>query len=152
MRFIPFGEPWRNPVIEHFNDVFDTRFFRTQRFRNVEHLKEQAAVFEAFHNPHHRYSALKRATPDERERRLGFTPRVLDPATPLPTELPRRGLVEFRLIRSDRLLKVLDASITMPEELVHRYVSATLHLRTQRLLIEAHGQFFRMELPFRLKR
>lgn len=149
---IPFSEPWRNPVIEHFNDVFDKRFFRTQRFHGLDELKGQAGVFEAFHNSHHRYSVLKRATPEERERKLAFTSRLLDPGTVVPTELPRRGLVEFvRLIRSDRLLKVLDAKVTVPGELVHRYVTATLHLRTQRLVIEAHGHFFRMELPFRLK-
>ncbi len=153
VRFIPFSEPWRNPVVEHFNDVFDKRFFRTQRFRDPDHLREQAAVFEAFHNAHHRYSALHRATPDEREAKLAFIPRLLDPATALPTELPPRGLVEFvRLIRSDRLLKVLDAKIAMPEELVHRYVTATLYLRTHRLVVQAHGQLFRMEMPFRLKR
>src|SRR5829696_1534910 len=26
VRFIPFAEPWRNGVVEHFNDVFDKRF------------------------------------------------------------------------------------------------------------------------------
>ncbi|MGH2703720.1 MAG: hypothetical protein ACRDJ4_01075 [Actinomycetota bacterium] len=115
-------------------------------------MKEQAAIFETFHNSHHRYSALNRATPEEREAKLAFTPRLLDPVAALPTELPRRGLIEFvRLIRSDRLLKVLDAKTTMPEELVHRYVVATLYLRTRRLVVQAHGQLLRMDLPFRVK-
>ena len=29
-RFIPVREPWRNGVIEHFNDVWDKSFFRTK--------------------------------------------------------------------------------------------------------------------------
>jgi len=31
-RFIPIREPWRNGVVEHFNDVWDKAFFRTSRF------------------------------------------------------------------------------------------------------------------------
>jgi len=152
VRFIPFSEPWRNGVVEHFNDVFDKRFFRTQRFTGLDHLREQAAIFEEFHNTHHRYSSLKGSTPEEWERRQRFTPRLLDPSFTPPIVLPRRGQVEFvRLIRSDRILKVLDAKITVPEDLVHRYVTATLHLRTERLVIDAAGQYFRMELPFRVK-
>ncbi len=152
VRFIPFSEPWRNGVIEHFNDVFDKRLFRTQRFCGLDHLKQQASIFEAFHNGHHRYSALRGATPDEWQERQRFSPRLLDPATTIPTELPRRGQVEFvRLIRSDRILKVLDAKITMPEALIHRYVTAVLHLRTERLVVQATGDYFRMDLPFRVK-
>ncbi|MGH2691510.1 MAG: integrase core domain-containing protein [Actinomycetota bacterium] len=152
VRFIPFSQPWRNGVIEHFNDVFDKRLFRTQRFCDLDHLKEQARIFEAFHNTHHRYSALKGVTPDEWQQRQRFSPRLLDPELTIPTELPGRGQVEFvRLIRSDRILKVLDAKITMPEELIHRYVTAILHLRTERLVVQAAGDYFRMELPFRLK-
>lgn len=152
VRFIPFGEPWRNPVIEHFNDVFDKRFFRRERFADKRHLRKRAREFETFHNSKHRYSALKRATPDELERKLGFSPKLLDPAIRPPTELPRRGVVEFvRLIRSDRQLKVLDVKIVMPEKLVHRYVTAKLYLRTHRLVIEAHGIYYRKEIPFDLK-
>jgi len=148
VRLIPFGEPWRNAVVEHFNDVFDKRFFRTERFRDLRHLAARAAEFEAFHNTHHRYSALKGATPEEWERRLSFVPRLLDPGFQLPTSLPRRGLVEFiRLIRSDRTLKVLGAKITVPEEFVHRYVTATLHVRTQRLVIDCEGSRIETEFP-----
>ena len=152
VRFIPFAEPWRNPVIEHFNDVFDKRFFRTERFHDLAHLKRRARTFERFHNSHHRYSALKGATPDEWEARLSFETRLPPNGFELPTSLPRRGLVEFvRLIRSDRNLKILGSKIPMPEELVHRYVTATLHVRTQRLVIEAENHPWRAELPFLLK-
>jgi putative transposase len=152
VRFIPFAEPWRNPVIEHFNDTFDKQFFRAERFPRLAHLKRRALAFERFHNSHHRYSILKGATPDEFERDLGFEPRLPDDDFELPTALPRRGLIEFvRLIRSDRALKVLGSKIEMPQLLVHRYVTATLHVRTQRLVIEAEGHSWHKELPFPLK-
>lgn len=42
----------------------------------------------------------------------------------------------IRLIRSDRILKVLaGVKLTLPEALVHRYVTATLDVGTQRLVI-----------------
>ncbi|HYV01123.1 MAG TPA: integrase core domain-containing protein [Actinomycetota bacterium] len=151
-RFIPFGEPWRNAVVEHFNDVFDKRFFRTERFESIDTLMARAAEFETFHNARHRYSALKGATPDEWGHRLGFVPRRLDPTLEPPTTVPRRGRVEFvRLIRSDRLARILGAKIVLPTELVHRYVTATLHVRDHRLVIEDR-EGFHLEVPFPLNR
>lgn len=35
-RFIPVREPWRNGVVERFNDVWDKSFFRTEVFEGVE--------------------------------------------------------------------------------------------------------------------
>ncbi len=150
-RFIPYGEPWRNAVVEHFNDVFDKRFFRTERFRDIRHLAERARAFEAFHNTHHRYSALKGHTPEEWEGRMRFSPRLPDPGYRLPEGLPQRGRVEFiRLIRSDRELKILGGKSLVPEAFVHRYVTATLHVRTQRFVIDCDGR--RVEMPFLLAR
>ncbi|MFA5788082.1 MAG: hypothetical protein WDA71_14055 [Actinomycetota bacterium] len=152
VRFIPFAEPWRNAVIEHFNDVFDKRFFRTERFSDLAHLERRACAFEAFHNSHHRYSVLGGATAQEWERKLGFTPKLLDPSFTPPQDLPRRGQIEFvRLIRSDRVLKVLGSKIEVPGELVHRYVIATLHVRAQRLALRCEDHPWRAELPFSLK-
>jgi putative transposase len=149
-RFIPFGEPWRNGVVEHFNEVFDKRFFRNERFNDLAHLARRAAEFEAFHNAHHRYSALKGATPQEWERRIGFVPALLEPTGEVPTELPRRGMVEFvRLVRSERVVRILGARITVPGEFVHRYLTATLYLRTRRLLLDCQGT--RLEIPFVLR-
>jgi len=153
VRFIPFSEPWRNPVIEHFNDVFDKRFFRTEHFGSREHLTSRAATFEAFHNTHHRYSVLKGATPQEWEAKLGFQPRFPPPEAVVARELPQRGQVQFiRLIRSDRQLRILGAKLPMPDELVYRYVTATLHLRTEQLVIENTDLPWRTELAFPLSK
>ena len=151
VRFIPFAEPWRNGVVEHFNDVFDKRFFRTEQFHGLDHLAQRAQVFEDFHNAHHRYSALHGATPAEWEARWPWTPRLLDPTFTPPTALPRRGQIDFvRLIRSDQLLKILGAKLPVPETLVHRYVTATLHVRRERL-VATYEDLWRMEVPFILK-
>jgi len=61
--FIPEAEPWRQGVIEKFNDVFDKMFFRSQVFKNFAHLSKESLVFENFHNNNHRYGKLKGKTP-----------------------------------------------------------------------------------------
>ncbi|MDE3102803.1 MAG: integrase core domain-containing protein [Chloroflexota bacterium] len=137
--FVPIREPWRQGVIEHFNDTFDKRFFRTERFRDVRHLATQLRRFEGFHNTHHRYAAIGRATPAEFAAKAGFTPRVLEPDFRIPERLPRRGRVEFiRLVRSDRILSVLGEQITLGADQVHEYVTAILHVRRGELEV-VHG-------------
>lgn len=61
--FAPESEPWRQGVIEKFNDVYNKTFFRTQHFRNFKHLSKESYVFENFHNLNHRYGKLKGKTP-----------------------------------------------------------------------------------------
>ncbi len=91
------------------------------------------------------------ATPDEVTRRLGFRPRLLDPAYRIPARPPRRGKIEFiRLIRSDRLLRVMDARIGLPEGLVYEYVTAVLDVASEKLDVLHLGRHVKT-LPFRLE-
>ena len=126
-RFVPPSEPWRNGTVEHFNDTFDKRFFRQERFDSLPHLKQRALAFERFHNANHRYRATNGRTPAEsagdRKRRK---PR---PLAQLPARWPAAGRVEFvRFIRSDRKLRLLGRAITMPDTVVYEYVTAVLDL------------------------
>lgn len=125
--FIPQGEPWRNGVVERFNDTFNQRFFRSERFRSREHVAERALAFERFHNANHRYRATGRRTPDELT--AAAKRRAAIPRAELPAGWPEQGRVEFiRFIRSDQQLRILRRQITMPEHLTYRYVTATLDL------------------------
>lgn len=149
--FVPVREPWRQGVIEHFNDTFDKRFFRTERFPDVRHLARQLRRFEDFHNTHHRYAAIGRATPAEFLATSGFEPRLLGPGFPLPERLPRRGQVAFiRLVRSDRLLSVLGEQITLGPAQVHEYVTAILHVHRGELEI-VHGEKTIKRVDFALR-
>lgn len=124
--FIPPREPWRNGTIEHFNDTFDKRFFRQERFNGLPHLTERAAAFERFHNTQHRYSATSGRTPEET---TAVKPRTPLEAEKIPAGWPERGRVEFiRFIRSDHRLRVLGRAITMPDGTAYQYVTATLDL------------------------
>jgi putative transposase len=124
--FIPPREPWRNGTIEHFNDTFDKRFFRQERFTGLEHLAERASAFERFHNARHRYSATGGRAPDESTAANKRTPAALEQ---LPAGWPDRGRVEFiRFIRSDHKLRLLGRAIPMPDGNAYQYVTATLDL------------------------
>jgi putative transposase len=125
--FIPPREPWRNGTIEHFNDTFDKRFFRQERFTGVEHLTERAGAFEHFHNAQHRYSATRGRAPEETA--VASKPRAPRPLAELPASWPGRGKVEFiRFIRSDHKLRLLGRAIAMPDGSAYQYVTATLDL------------------------
>lgn len=125
--FIPQSEPWRNAVVEHFNDTFDKRFFRSERFADRAQLAGRASEFEQFHNANHRYRATERRTPNEVA--AATQRRQPTPLAQLPTGWPERGKIEFiRFIRSDRKLRLLHRSIEVPEQLVYDYVTATLDL------------------------
>ena len=133
-RFIPLREPWRNGVVEHFNDVWDKSFFRTERFSGLDHLARENAAFVSFHNQHHRYSAHGGASPDEVW--AGRTYQPLLPGYAVPTSLPAKGRIEvIRYIRSNRRLDLFGKRLTVAEEHTHQYVTATIRVRAKQLIV-----------------
>jgi hypothetical protein len=141
--FIPPREPWRNGTIEHFNDTFDKRFFRQERFAGREQLAERASAFEAFHNRQHRYRATNGRAPDETAPVARRDPLPIDE---LPAGWPAAGRIEFiRFIRSDHKLRLLGRAIRVPDGHAYQYVTATLDLArasaTDNLLVcDEHGE------------
>jgi len=142
--FIPQGEPWRNGTCEQFNDTFDKRFFRSERFDDRDRLADRALEFECFHNANHRYRSTGKRTPDELT--AGIERRRPTPLAELPPGWPEQGRIEFiRFIRSDRKLRLLRRSIEMPETQVYRYVTAALDLsipakESNLLITDHHGE------------
>ena len=103
--FIPLNEPWRNGIIEHFQNVFDKMLFRSQVFQGFSHFCEEAKIFELFHNQNHRYSTLNGKTPVEKFSGKG---RCLARDFKLPRTLAiADGYVHIvRFIRSNRMLDI----------------------------------------------
>lgn len=133
-RFIPLREPWRNGVVEHFNDVWDKSFFRTERFGSLDHLRVENAAFIEFHNVHHRYAAHGGASPAEMWRGRS-RPALAARYTP-PTRLPTKGRIEVvRYVRSDRRLELFGKRITLAEDQTHQYVTAIIKVRSQALVV-----------------
>ncbi len=132
--FIPIREPWRNGIVERFNNVFDKTFFRAQFFKNFDYLCKQALSFEHFHMHNHRYSTMHGKTPNQQAskniKRL--------PATfTLPHELTiADGFVHFiRFIRSNRTLDTNGEHFPMPMSVVYEYVWATIDTEQEKLLV-----------------
>lgn len=133
-RFIPLREPWRNGIVEHFNDVWDKSFFRTEVFSSIEHLRAENAAFIEFHNTHHRYSAHGGVTPNQIWD--GRLHRPLAAAYQPPTRLPAMGRIEVvRYIRSNRRIDLFGKRLTVAEDQTHQYVTAIIKVRTKKVLI-----------------
>lgn len=133
-RFIPLREPWRNGIVEHFNDVWDKSFFRTEVFSSIEHLRAENTAFIEFHNTHHRYSAHNGATPNQLWD--GRLHRPLSKAYRPPTRLPARGRIEVvRYVRSNRRLDLFGKRITVAEDQTHQYVTAIIKVRARKVIV-----------------
>jgi len=126
--FIPIGEPWRNGVIEKFNDTYNKKFFRRQWFTNYSMLKRQSKNFQRFHNKYHRYSCLKGKTPLEFIRKDGYEPIKIGGNTKLPDlkTVPDGNIILIRFIRSNRLLDIFGEKFKVSKSLIYSYVKAVI--------------------------
>lgn len=133
--FIPIGEPWRNGVIEKFNDTYNKKFFRQQWFPSYSALKRQSKNFQRFHNKHHRYSCLKGKTPLEVIQKTGFKPHQLAANTKLPDldTVPDGNIILIRFIRSNCILNIFGEKFKVSKSLVYSYVKAVILTEIHRL-------------------
>lgn len=132
--FIPLHEPWRNGIVEKFQDVFDKTFFRRQHFNHFTQLVQQAAQFEQFHNQQHRYSTLAGKTPlEKRSAKIRYLPKHFS----VPEKLAiAPGFIHFiRFIRSSNLVDIFGETFSVPTELTYTYVWATIDTKQQTLAI-----------------
>jgi putative transposase len=132
--FIPIKEPWRNGIIERFQNVFDKMFFRAQYFEGFSYLVEQAWEFETFHNKYHRYSTMKGKVPLEK---VSGKLKYLQKDFRLPEKLTiAPGNIHIiRFIRSNRILDIFGEKFAMPMEVEYEYVWATIDTSAQILNI-----------------
>jgi hypothetical protein len=135
--FIPIGEPWRNGVIESFNNTYDKRFYRRQWFPSYSALRRQSKNFQRFHNKYHRYSCLKGKPPLEVIEEESFEPLTLAPARKLPRldYIPDGEILLIRFIRSDRKLNIFGEPFKVSKDLVYSYVKAVIGTKTHALHI-----------------
>jgi putative transposase len=135
--FIPVKEPWRNGIVEKFNDSFNKRFVRGKTYTNFEDLQNCASEFENYHNQFHRYNAHKNKTPNEQiaEKipRDRLSPDFTLSEKPLP--LTQGKIILVRFIRSNLLLDVFGEKFLMPKHLEYSYVVALVDIERQHLLV-----------------
>lgn len=132
--FIPIREPWRNGIVERFQNVFDKMFFRAQYFKSFEHLLYQSRGFETFHNQNHRYSTLEGKTP---LKKCSGNIKLLPSSYKIPQKIGiAPGYVHLiRFIRSNRILDIFGEKFPMPMDVEYEYVWAAIDTSEEKLFV-----------------
>jgi len=153
--FIPVKEPWRNGVIEKFNDTYQKRFLRAYAFKDFEQLCLQEQSFINFHNTHHRYSSQKHKTADEMK--VLMLPAIYYKGTehlpslkkrmPIKIQLDKGCVYFIRFVRSDLKLCLPNESFTVKENLKYSYVVAEINIENHCLNIRQNGEI-KQTIPY----
>jgi len=134
--FIPPSEPWRNGVVEKFNDHYQQKFLAKVTMSSMTQLVQESMKYEHRHNSTYRYSKLKGKTPLSAlactEKKLVFPSKGDVPKHPL--DKPEEGFYHFvRFIRSDCRLNIFSEMFSVPPETQYEYVVATVDVKEQKL-------------------
>jgi putative transposase len=134
--FIPMAEPWRNGMIESFNDRYQQMFLGKVTMLSEYDLKADSLAFEQRHNSRYRYSKLRGDTPLKAlavsKAKLRFPTK--DEAPMHRIKKPEIGKYHVvRLIRSDRKLNIFGECFSVPPEMMLEYVVATIDVKEQKL-------------------
>jgi putative transposase len=136
--FIPMAEPWRNGVVEKYNDLWQQKFLGRIELASHAELRTQSLAFEARHNSRYRYTKLNGRTPmdalEAARQKLRFPPEGAPPCHPLPR--PQSGRYHLvRFVRSDGILDAFGEKFVAPPECIYEYVRLTVDVSTQRLQV-----------------
>jgi putative transposase len=143
MVFIPVREPWRNSIVEKFNDHWNKKFYRRVKIPSFEQLRGESLQFENRHNATWRYSKLSGRTPNRALAESNVKLRFPDSPTPppMPFDKPTQGRVSFiRFIRSDLQLEIFGQRFPMPSEATHEYVRATIDVGAGTMTVMLHDE------------
>jgi hypothetical protein len=151
--FIPPAEPWRNGVVEKFNDHWRQKFLERVVMAGETALRRESLAYEGRHNGQYRYSALAGKTPlaalAASAVPLRFPPSEEPPKHPLSK--PRKGRYHLiRFVRSERILDVFGERFPAPPEVTYEYVRATVNVARQRLEVYLDDVLID-EHPYRLR-
>jgi hypothetical protein len=151
--FIPPSEPWRNGIIEKFNNNVQKHFYDSQTFTSFQDLKEKAKAFSNFHNANHRYSSQGNRTPNQMVKEMSHKSTLsknIDLSQKIFIE--EGQLIFIRFIRSDLKLRLLNECFTVNSALKYSYVIAKIVLEKHVLVVSQnqtvyHVFPFAMSLP-----
>ncbi len=149
--FIPLKEPWRNGIIEKFNDTYRKKFLSAYTFKNFEDACGRQEVFMNFHNTNHRYSTHGSRTPCQVQSRM-LQPAYYKGDTHTLKTIPlTQGSVYFiRFIRSNLKLQLLNETFILLPEMMYSYVVAEINIENHCLIIRQNGeirQIFTYQMP-----
>jgi putative transposase len=139
--FVPFAEPWRQGIVEKFNDFLDKSFFRTNHFQDLPELCEQARVFQDHCWHDRRLSALGGKAPSQMFSDAAV--RLLPDDFRLDVDRlgVSAGKISFiRMVRSDQQVDVLGQKFPIDEAYYREYVTASLWTESSLLKIYHQSQ------------
>jgi transposase InsO family protein len=134
--FIPMAEPWRNGMIENFNDRYQQRFLRNIHMASIGDLQLNSLAFEQRHNSRYRYSKLKGDTPLKALAAPNATLRFPTAEEPPKHRMKKPEVGKYhvvRLIRSNLQLNIFGEYFSIPPETMLEYVVATIDVKEQKL-------------------
>lgn len=136
--FIPFYSPQRNGDIESFNSDWDRAFWQRERFRDLEHVREESPIFERWYRTRYEPPALEGVTPAGAF--PDFEPRLLPANFDLHQQEERLpltvGQVHFiREVNNKGQVTILNEHWMVDDKLPGEYVWATISTGEQRLRI-----------------
>ena len=152
--FIPQSEPWRNGVVEQFNNHYQQKFLGRVSMQTEDELRAGALAFEHKHNSRYRYSKLNGKTPLKAlalsgRKRLRFPPD--EPAPVAPLKKPKTGRYHLiRFIRSNCMLDIFGERFRVSPDLQYKYVVATIDVKEQKLKL-IHDQLQVDEFDYELR-
>jgi putative transposase len=139
--FVPFAEPWRQGVVEKFNDFLDKSFFCAHRFQDLAELCEKAQDFQHYCWHGRPLSALRGRTPSQAfpEASVNLLPK--DFTVDVDKLAIPPGKISFvRMVRSDCQVDILGLKFPVAENYYREYVTGTLHTESSLLTIHHQGQ------------
>jgi transposase InsO family protein len=134
--FIPMAEPWRNGMIENFNDRYQQMFLGKVIMASMEDLQSSSLAFEQRHNSKYRYSKIKGNTPLKALAASDVKLRFPSEEDPPQHRLNKPEVGKYhvvRLIRSDLKLNLFGEIFSVPPETMLEYVVATIDVKEQKL-------------------
>jgi len=139
--FVPFAEPWRQGVVEKFNDFLDKSFFCAHRFHDLADMCEKAQDFQHYCRHGRHLSALRGRTASQAfpEAPVSLLPE--DFAVDVDKLAIPPGKISFiRMVRSDCQVDVLGLKFPVDETYYREYVTGTLYTESSLLKIHHQGQ------------
>jgi hypothetical protein len=150
--FIPVREPWRNGIIEHFNNTMQGAVLNSGKFENIGEVQEAAEQFCQIHNQSHHYSCMDNLTPEQYRKKFNYPVFTLPedytiPNKSLPLEQGEIHIIRF--VRSDLKFNIFNLSFLLPEETQYEYVKGVIIIQEHKLKIFKEQEFI-TEFQFKL--
>lgn len=136
--FIPVREPWRNGIIEHYNQKMQSAILSTRKYDSIEELRIASDSFSKIHNQTHYYSTQEGMSPNKCMEYLDYPLLPLDKEYVLPQKqfpIEPGEIYVIRFIRSDLKFNIFGLTYTLPEETKYEYIKGIIITDEHRLII-----------------